>query len=136
MSLSELEVKTQYKSLYDDLVRSFYVPLLREGCTYRRAVGFFSSTALSLIVPGLVDFVKNNGKIEIIASPRLSEEDIKSMSEGYRKRKDLIEEKLLGCLEENFDELSKNRLNLLANLIAHGVLDIKIATLKTPGIFL
>ena len=135
MSLSELEVKTQYKSLYDDLVRSFYVPLLREGCTYRRAVGFFSSTALSLIVPGLVDFVKNNGKIEIIASPRLSEEDIKSMSEGYRKRKDLIEEKLLGCLEENFDELSKNRLNLLANLIAHGVLDIKIATLKTPGIY-
>ncbi|SHI52997.1 Superfamily II DNA or RNA helicase [Anaerovibrio lipolyticus DSM 3074] len=135
MALSDIEVKTQYKSLYDDLVRSFYVPLLREGCIYRRAVGFFSSTALSLIVPGLVDFVKNNGKIEIIASPRLSEEDIKSMSEGYRKRKELVEEKLLACLEEKFDELSKNRLNLLANLIAHGVLDIKIATLKTPGIY-
>lgn len=135
MALSNIIVKTQYKSLHDDLVQSFYVPLLREGNIYRRAVGFFSSTALSLIVPGLVDFVRNNGKIEIIASPRLSEEDINSVSEGYKRRNEIIEKSLLASLEEEFDELSKNRLNLLANLIAHGVLDIKIATLKSPGIY-
>ncbi|MBR2142532.1 DEAD/DEAH box helicase family protein [Anaerovibrio sp.] len=135
MPLSDIAVKTQYKSLYDDLVRSFYVPLLGEGHRYRRAVGFFSSTALYLIVPGLVDFIKNNGKIDIIASPKLSDEDIKSMEEGYERRVAIIEKRLLDNLNEVVDILSQNRLNLLANLIEHRVLDIKIATPKTLGIY-
>ncbi|WP_297965861.1 DEAD/DEAH box helicase family protein [uncultured Anaerovibrio sp.] len=135
MSLSDFELKNQYKSLYDNVVCDFYVPLLREGCNYKRAVGFFSSTALALIVPGLVDFVKNNGKINIIASPNLSNDDIKAVEDGYQRRETVIMERLLSSLEEEQSKLNKNRLNLLANLIAGGVLHIKIATPKSLGIY-
>ena len=76
MPLNEITLKQEYRSLTDDVVNSLYIPLLSRAVLYQRAVGFFSSTALIEISPGLVHLIKNKGKIQLIASPYLQDNDI------------------------------------------------------------
>ena len=126
--LSDYDVKTEYRSLIDNVVQDFYVPLLHDAIIYKRAVGFFSSTSLVEISKGIAAMAKNGGKIQIVASPYLSEDDIDAIKKGYADRNAIIEGALLRQLsDEHTDYYSSERLNLLANLIASGVLDIRIA---------
>ena len=128
MSLKDSCIKSEYRSLIDNVVQDFYVPLLKEAVTYRRAVGFFSSSSLVDISKGIAAIAKRRGKIQIVASPYLSDEDIEAIRNGYEKRNVIIENALLSQLsDENMDFYSMERLNLLANLIAEGILDIRIA---------
>lgn len=126
--LNEHNVKTEYRSLIDNVVQDFYVPLLHDAVSYKRAVGFFSSTSLIEISKGIAEMARHGGKIQIVASPYLSEEDIDAIKKGYADRDEIIETALLNQLsDENTDYYSMERLNLLANLIANGILDIRIA---------
>ncbi|MCR0174004.1 DEAD/DEAH box helicase family protein [[Clostridium] innocuum] len=128
MELSNCRVKSEYRSLIDNVVQDFYIPLLENAVCYRRAVGFFSSTSLVEISKGIAEMAKHGGKIQIVASPFLSEEDIEAIKKGYSSREDIIESALLKELsDDHTDYYSMERLNLLANLIADGVLDIRIA---------
>ena len=128
MSLQERKIKTEYRSLIDNIIQDFYIPLLSEATVYKRAVGFFSSSALAEISKGIAAMAKNGGKIQIVASPYLSEEDIEAIKSGYESRSEVIEKALLrGLSSEEEDYYTMGRLNLLANLIADNVLDIRIA---------
>ena len=75
MSLREHRIKSEYRSLIDNVVQDFYIPLLKDAVVYRRAVGFFSSSSLAEISKGIAALAKSGGKIQIVASPYLSEED-------------------------------------------------------------
>lgn len=127
MSLQNVCVKKEYRSLIDNIVKDFYIPLLNESVEYNRAVGFFSSSVLAEISKGISGLVRNGGKIKIVASPYLSEEDIQAIKAGYEMRDDIIKSAIRREMHEASNEFEAQRLNLLANLIAQGVLDIKIA---------
>ena len=128
MSLKDHVIKSEYRSLIDNVVQDFYIPLLNEAVLYRRAVGFFSSSSLVEISKGIASLAKRGGKIQIVASPYLSEEDIEAIRKGYEDRNAIIEKALLSQLsDEALDFYSMERLNLLATLIAEGILDIRIA---------
>lgn len=128
MSLKDHRVKSEYRSLIDNVVQDFYLPLLSEASTYKRAVGFFSSSALVELSKGIATMAERGGKIEIVASPYLSDEDIEAIKQGYSKREDIIESALLRQLsDDHTDYYSMERLNLLANLIADNIMDIRIA---------
>lgn len=138
MSLQNIELKNEYRSFSDNMVKDFYIPVLEEAVRYDRAVGFFSSTALIEITRGLAGLIKNKGQVRIIASPRLSKEDIEAIYYGYKSREEILEENLLNSFEKNLDFFAKKRLNLLANLISDGIIDIKIALIEdneSIGIF-
>jgi superfamily II DNA or RNA helicase len=128
MSLQEVRIKNEYRSLIDNVVQEFYIPLLEKAMVYRRAVGFFSSSALVEITKGIASMASNGGKIQIVASPYLSDEDIEAIQKGYAERDKYIERAVLRQITgEKLDYYSMQRLNLLACLIADGVLDIRIA---------
>ena len=131
MSLSDIEIKQEYRSRLDNVIKDFYIPILKESILYKRAVGFFSSTALIEMSAGICGLVKNGGKIQIIASPRLSAEDIQAINDGIKRRDDVIEDALIRELSEPTGFQEAARLNLLSNLIASGVLEIKIAFMET-----
>ncbi|MDY4079119.1 MAG: DEAD/DEAH box helicase family protein [Clostridium sp.] len=131
MSFKDLNLKREYRSYRSDIINEFYIPVLNQSVLYRRAVGFFSSSALAEIMKGISGLYKNGGKIQLIASPKLSEEDIKAINLGYKLRKEVIEENLISQLEEAEDYFESERLNILAHLIANNRLDIKIAVLKS-----
>lgn len=119
MSFQEHTIKTEYRSLIDNVVQKFYVPLLKEAVSYKRAVGFFSSSSLIEISKGIADLASRDGRIQIVASPYLSDDDIEAIKKGYADRDEVIEAALLGQLsDEHTDYYSMERLNLLANLIA------------------
>lgn len=128
MGLKNHRIKSEYRSLIDNVVQDFYIPLLNDAVLYKRAVGFFSSSALVEISKGIAGLAAKGGKIQLVASPYLSDEDIEAIKKGYENRETVIEKAVLSQLDyDATDYYSMERLNLLANLIADGVLDIRIA---------
>lgn len=127
MSLLDVNLKKEYRSPRDDIVNEFYIPLLKESILYKRSVGFFSSSSLLEISYGITKLINNKGKIQLIVSPNLSEEDIDAINKGYEVREDVIERALLQYITEPHNYFEEERLNLLATLIAEEKLDIKIA---------
>lgn len=127
-SFPSLQLQKEYRSPQHDVANEFFAPVLACSKIYKRSVGFFSSTSLEIITKGVSSLVKNGGKIQIVASPKLSEEDIEAIKTGYDKKSEIIEKRLLGELETKEENYFANqRLNLLANLIAKDILSIKIA---------
>ena len=128
MGLKDHHVKSEYRSLIDNVVQDFYIPLLRDAVSYKRAVGFFSSSALVEISKGIARMAADGGRIQLVASPYLSDEDLDAIKRGYEDRHKIIENALMiQITEEPTDYYSMERLNLLASLIADGVMDIQIA---------
>lgn len=138
MALSDLHIAKEYRNLKCDVINDFYVPILSNAVMYKRAVGFFNSAALYEMAIGLRHLVEKQGKMELIVSPRLTEEDIQSINLGYKTREEVIERALLRDFDEPKSKTEFRKLNLLANLIAEGVLDIKVAfkiNANSAGIF-
>ena len=127
MSLKQYKVKCEYRSLIDNVVQDFYIPLLKEAVAYKRAVGYFSSSSLVEISKGIAEMAAKGGKIQIVASPYLSNEDIEAIKKGYEDRQKIIENALMVQLKEPVDYYSLERLNLLTCLIADGILEIQVA---------
>lgn len=126
MGYEELDILRGYRTNKHDIVREFYVPILKKSVLYKRAVGFFSSTALIELSKGISGLIKNGGKIKFIVSPLLSDKDIEAIQQGYDERK-IIESSLLREFHEPQNSSEKERLSWFASLIARGTLEIKVA---------
>lgn len=128
MDLRDVNIKNEYRSLINNIVQEFYIPLLERATVYKRAVGFFSSSSLVELTKGIASMAAKGGKIQIVASPYLSDEDIRAIQKGYADRTNIIESAVLRQITgEIVDFYSMQRLNLLACLIADRILDIRIA---------
>lgn len=137
MSFQELKYHDEYISHKMDLIKEFYVPVLSKTYRFERAVGYFRSDFIYEISKGMSGLIKNNGKVNIITSPDLTEEDIEKIEKGYEIRK-LIQEKLQETIRFPITEDEYERANYVAHLIASNRLDIKIAVFKdykNNGIF-
>ena len=140
MGLRDIDFALEYRSLQKDVIKEFYEPALRNAISYERAVGFFSSSALMEISYGLQGLVGNGGRVKLVASPKLSEEDQEAIQYGYRSRDEIVERALIREWEEPKSPFQEKRLQLLAYYIAHNLLDIKLAFVhnqneKLVGIF-
>ena len=125
--LRELDLDISYGTASDDIVRTFYSPCLRRAVLYRRAVGYFTSGALAAAARGVAHLIANGGRIRLVASPRLTEEDIEAINRGYARRQQVIESAIRLEFESVRTELESARLSALAWLIAHERLDVKLA---------
>jgi len=135
MTFRDIHIKQEYRSPHDNIVSDFYIPILKHATSYKRAVGFFSSSALNDISKGISFLVQNNGIVQIVASPYLSDEDIESIRKGYNLRNEIIKKAIIKTLTYSDNYFEQERLNLLANLIADSKLDIKIAITEEASSF-
>ncbi len=136
MNFRDLEINRSYISYgQDNIASSFLVPALKCAKKYQRSVGFFSSGVFGPIIDGIVGLARNEGKIELIASPNLSEDDIHAISLGYKEREQIIENVFSRDFETEIEKLDDVKLKLLASLIANSTLDIKIAVTDKAGIY-
>jgi hypothetical protein len=133
LSLQEVDIKQSYRTSIDKIPRDFYIPLLSCAISYKRAVGFFSSTILSKISTGISTLANNGGKIQIVASPKLSEEDVEAIRKGYELREQIMKSAVIRELPKPKTLFEQKCLNQLANLIADDILDIKIAFTEKDG---
>lgn len=114
MSYETTESKTQ-------LLDEFYNPVLSEAVKYYRIAGFFSSTALAVAAKGIEGLVKNGGKMYLLVSPELSEEDYKTITEHGA-----VTEDAAMFSDFSLDSVANENLQLLAWLLDSGKLEIKI----------
>lgn len=136
MGLKDLDIKRSYISYGDDnIVKSFLIPAMRCAKTYQRSVGFFSSSVFIPIMDGIVSMYRNGGKIQLIASPHLSEEDVQAIKIGYEKRDKILTDAATRDFMAGLQECDIIKLQLLVDLIASGTLDIKIAVTESIGIY-
>lgn len=136
MNYQKLEIKRSYVSVgQENIAKSFLTPVLKCTKSYKRSVGFFSSSVLQPIVDGIVALARNNGKIQLIASPNLTEDDIHAINTGYEAREKVINASFTRDFMKEIEVFDDAKLQLLATLIARGTLDIKIAVTDTLGIY-
>lgn len=130
MTFKELKVKNSYINHGDENVMDALIcPALKLSKSYKRSVGFFSSSVFKLIINSLPNFIQNGGKINLIVSPNLSDEDILTISLGYEK-KDFIHKKFTNDFDEELLKFDDESLEILYELISNDYLDIKVASTK------
>ena len=116
VSFKELNLKLSYRSdTRKEIVDEFYIPVLSNSITYKRAVGFFSSSSLINISEGISKLIYNGGKIKLIVSPKMTEEDIEAIDRGYKSRKEVIEDNISRNFIEPKTKNEKERYNYLAH---------------------
>ena len=137
MTFKEFAIEKSYINRgSNNFLDSLLKPALREAVYYRRSVGFFSSSVFSLLLNSLPSFIRNNGKIHLIVSPELSNDDIKAIQLGYEKKSDLLKRRFLEDFDAEIRLFDDVGLDTLAELVARGILDVKVASVKNDfGIY-
>lgn len=131
MSFKDIQnIQLTYNSLSDEIVVDFYIPCLEQAVVYKRAVGFFSSNILLQISKGLGAFADHGGKMKLLVSPQLVAKDYEAIKKGYDARK-YVEEKMVKDFDF-FVEFNQRdaRFEMLAYMIASGLLEIKVVVLE------
>lgn len=140
------QLKGHYRSGHDRLGEAFFQPCMREATRYRRAVGYFSTSALLSWIDALPRVALEDGlKIQLIASPELSETDLDtlrslasiSQRESFRA---IVVDKILETIAALIATPSDLglRAEIFAWLVANDRLELRFAFpehVDDPGVF-
>jgi superfamily II DNA or RNA helicase len=131
--LTDLNLKTDYRSDRNDSVEDFYAPCMSQSIKYSRAVGYFRSSIFIITGEAIIDFVQRGGTVRLICSPSMAEEDIRAIESGHES----LESGVLKSLTSDIDLMIRSAgqnysVTILATLIKIRALEIKIA-LRTSG---
>ncbi len=109
-----------------DLVDVFYIPALQSALRHDRLTGYFNAGALALAARGIEGLVRNAGRMRLVVGCTLEPAEIEAINKGERLRT-LVEQRLISLPLEPRDAVSTDALELLAWMIAHRVLEVKVA---------
>lgn len=134
--LKEVRIETHYSTSRNDLVEEFYSPCAIRSTSYDRAVGYFRNSVIVLVRKSIASLARKGGKIRLICSPDLTEDEVLSFESGYDWRTK-INETILATIEKALvDEYQGPSWGFIATLIANNNLDIHIAFRpNSSGIF-
>ncbi|WP_258358689.1 helicase-related protein [Moorella sulfitireducens] len=109
-----------------DMLHDFYVPALSLAVRYDRVAGYFRSSSLAAASMGFSAFVGHQGKMRLIVGAYLDPEDVRAILAGDRER---LAARLNGELEgeASWPEGVRNGVMLLAWMVAHGYLEVRVA---------
>jgi superfamily II DNA or RNA helicase/HKD family nuclease len=126
----DLVFKELYDSNFTNVVKDFFVPALTQAKEYDRTTGFFTSSSLCVVADGLVEFIKNGGKMRILTSPRLSKEDANAIEE-YVADRIVVDEIISSCMERelSLEEIKNDGVQALGWMLANGFLEIRLVLL-------
>lgn len=129
----EMILDVHYDTENNDIACEFYNKVFIATCEYKRAVAYFDSRSLMIILDGIKSLVSNNCKIFFLVSPQISDKDIDAIEKGYKSRSEIADEIFL----KDFEDVSGDQYNLLAWLIHKKIVEIKIVFRvdNGPGIF-
>lgn len=130
MSFTELDIKDLYVTDSDDIPEDFYGLVLPHTVLYKRAAGFFSSSALEVLGRGLKDFYYQGGNMQLLVSPKFSKEDYEAIELGYKAQEDVEAQKIVEMFD--IDSIQDDEgTNILAWLIYEKRLEIRVVVSKS-----
>ena len=80
--LKNIEFKESYNKAEHDIANDFYIPAMSRSSVYDRLSGYFGSTIYIIAWSALKSFVSNGGRMRLVCSPCLSENDIEAIQKG------------------------------------------------------
>ncbi len=126
MTFDVLQLKETYDSDEDDILNDFYIPVLSGAVRYCRLAGYFSSASLAASAKGMAKFLQNGGKMQMVTSVQISEEDSRAILDGLTQPDEVISKIMQKNLDEA-DQLQKDHVSALSWMIAKKSLEIKVA---------
>lgn len=137
---------SHYRSGESDLGRDFFLPCLSQCSWYRRAAGYFSSTALvswAGILPSLV--ASRDTRIDLLISPEVSESDLAALKTvASETDRDRVRQHLADTIVLDATQFTSTtadaalRIRLFTWLVASGQLTLRFAFphhVEQAGIF-
>jgi superfamily II DNA or RNA helicase len=109
-----------------DILHDFYIPALHRAVRYDRVAGYFRSSSLAAASQGFSAFVGRQGAMRLIVGADLEPQDVRAILAG-------TEEHLATALNaalahpEAWPEAVTRGVTLLAWMVAHGYLDVRVA---------
>lgn len=129
MGFTELTIKDLYVTDSDDIPEEFYGIVLPKTVLYKRAAGFFSSSALATLGRGLKRFYYNGGNMRLIVSPQFNKEDYEAIELGYKAQEDIAAQRIVEMF--NIDDIREDDgTNILSWLIYEKRLEIRVVVKK------
>lgn len=109
-----------------NILHDFYIPALELAASYDRVAGYFRSSSLAAASRGFSAFVGRKGKMRLIVGADLDPEDVRAILLGDAQR---LAMKLNEELDnrETWPENVRNGVTLLAWMVAHGYLEVRVA---------
>lgn len=126
--LGDLDVKHSYKHVRgDNPISDFLIPALGCSVLYQRAAGYFNSSVLSQLAPGIVELIKNGGKVQLLTSHEFSTRDLSALNEmesDPAKWRELIDDFQAGY--DLISEIEKHNVRAMLWMLENGHLEIKV----------
>lgn len=126
MLLSDRPWKLKYSREDGDLMSRFYVPALSTAIRYDRTTGYFRAGSLALAARGIEHLVRNNGNMRLLVGCTLDEGEVQAIERGSSIT-DVIAQKADLILPETAGASEREALELLAWMVGHRILDVKVA---------
>ena len=112
-------------STSDNLIESFYIPVLSVSSRLDRSAGYFTSSSLSLAAQGLARLIANGGRMRLLVGSDLRKEDVEAIERGATLE-DVTQAKLMALFQAPRNEVERQRLEALAWMVATGTLTIRV----------
>ena len=115
-----------------DILHDFYLPALNLATRYDRVAGYFRSSSLAAASQGYTSFLRHGGKMRLIVGADLQVQDVAAVLAGNHQRlSDTLMEELQS--PENWPEDVQSGVALLAQMVASGQLELRVAFRKNPA---
>jgi superfamily II DNA or RNA helicase len=133
-NFKDLNWKGTYKSGTDndDLLKDFYIPVLSCATSYKRAVGYFSSSLLAKAAEGLGGLIQSNGTMQLIIGEPLKNDEYEAVRDGLLVKEygENLCNNIFEMIDGKYGAVTKYRGEILAWLIGKGILEIRFAYRK------
>ena len=125
MCFKDLEIKSTYRSVYDNIPEDFFNRVLPETKIYLRAAGYYSSNSLKTISEGLSKMIWEDGRMKLLISPHLSQDDVEAIRIGKTTPEVVIKNIFIEDRSKLQELMRNDNVNALSYLIATEKLEIK-----------
>ena len=132
MNLKSFPILPGYSSVANDPYHDFFVPCFFNSNFYCRYGGFFTSKNLALCAEGISEFLKNDGKMQLVLSPLFTKEDAEAIKKGITNRDKKIKDNWIKGFEKLKEKFEKDHVRALSWMLAQDPpkLEIKLAIYK------
>lgn len=133
MSFRHLILKESYGTSFEDdnVVESFYSPVLASTVEYSRAAGYFSSRSFVSAANGIASLVHNGGSMRLVTSHAFTKTDTVQLQEYYSENQ--FVEDLYRNFRDSFNnlrslgnEIASNHLLAMCWMLKEDILKVKI----------
>lgn len=124
------EVRISLDTSKDDIVTELLEPCLKWAERYDRGVGFFTTGWLAQNISGMSDFASRGGKMRLITSPILSNDDLDAIINSENNDEEVyarLEDALLDNVDALKQEMEKDLLNAFSWMLHDGIIDMRFA---------